>query len=93
MIDYPESFKDYPRSVKDARSDKTGEAKDWNPRDVLIDALRDIDSGKIVPDALMVVYRHRQADGTTGTGFSAASPDGYTTCALFDYGKRVFFGA
>lgn len=40
-----ENFKDYPLTIGEIRSNKSDNASDWSPRDVLIDILRRIDNG------------------------------------------------
>lgn len=42
-----ENYADAPMSIAEARSTKLHNGKLWAPRDALISALRDIDSGKI----------------------------------------------
>lgn len=78
----PDDFKDHPRSVAEIRSDRSMNAKDWTPRDALISVLRDIDSGAVDPDALIVVYRRRDADGANLTHFRLASPDPHVTVGM-----------
>lgn len=40
-----DSFANTPVSIGELKSDKTGKAKDWSVRDMLVFLLRDIDSG------------------------------------------------
>jgi hypothetical protein len=51
-----DDYSNYPQSVAEIRSDKTWRAIDWTPRDALISCLRDIDSGKIKPDSLLICW-------------------------------------
>lgn len=71
---YPESFADYPRSLADVKSDKSNAACDWKPRDLLIDMLRDLDSGKIEADAMLVIWTKMDKDGAI-TKRRTASPN------------------
>jgi hypothetical protein len=48
------NYKDYPESVTEVTADKSQNAMDWSPRDALISALRDLDSGEINPSILLV---------------------------------------
>lgn len=57
----PESFADHPKSVTELRSDKSGRACDWTVRDMLIDTLRDIDSGKLMADMAVLIIRDNPA--------------------------------
>lgn len=51
-----ENFKDHPQTVGEIKAEKTWNAADWTPRDVLINTLRDIDNGKINTTTLIVCY-------------------------------------
>jgi hypothetical protein len=42
-----DDYSGYPRTINELKSDRTHAAKDWTPRDLLISALRDIDSGQL----------------------------------------------
>jgi hypothetical protein len=55
-------FKEYPTTLGEARSDRTNCSKDWSPRDCLISILRDIDSGLISPDKLIVITHYDETD-------------------------------
>ena len=81
-----DSFVDYPQSVNEVRSARSGNAADWTPREVLIQILRDIDSGTIQPDALIVSFRQKVERGFR-TSFSAACPDSGVMLALLEQTK------
>lgn len=81
-----ESFTNYPHSVNELRSRRSGNAADWGPRDALIQMLRDIDSGAIQPDALVVSFREKVERGFR-TNFSAACPDSGVMLALLEQTK------
>jgi hypothetical protein len=89
----PDTFADYPRSLSSIKSDKTRLAIDWTVRDVLIDTLRDLDAGRIKPEALLLVFRDVHTDGTKSTGFAASSGDPCITMALFGFGQQLFLAA
>lgn len=83
-----ENFADHPKSITEVRAERSESARDWTPRDVLIDILRDIDSKKINPEAVVVSMRSRSEDGSVHTHYRASSPDhhitvGVMTAALF----------
>lgn len=42
-----ENFSNHPPSIGEIKSDKSGSALDWTPRDALIWMLREIDAGRI----------------------------------------------
>lgn len=87
-----ESFADYPESINELRSDRTGNAADWSPRDALVALLRQIDRGAIDPDALIVVWRRRKGEGVTETGFASASPDVHTTLGMLVHAQHKVMG-
>ncbi len=73
-----ESYADAPRSFAEVRSDKTGKAQDWTPRDSLVATLREIDSGKFSPDALVIVWAETNKEtGNVKSGHRTAGK--YTT--------------
>ncbi len=86
-MDYPESFSNHPKSIAEIKSDKSRNAADWTPRDVLIDALRQIDSGEINADALIVVMREKKGPGETDTRWAMAGPDTHTSLGLLEYAQ------
>lgn len=86
----PANFASHPQSVGDLRAGKSNLANDWTARDVLIDTLREIDSGEIAPDVLVVMYSDQKADGVRGTGFAVASKCKFLTLGLFGWAKELF---
>lgn len=58
-----EDFSKAPMTIGEIRAGKTHEAKDWGPRDLLMRMLRDIDSGKISPVSITLVYQVVYPDG------------------------------
>lgn len=81
-----DSFTDYPQSLNELRCARSGNAADWTPREALIQMLRDIDSGTIRPDALIVSFREKVERGFR-TSFSAACPDSGVMIALLEQTK------
>ena len=77
-----DNFADHPMSVGEIRSDKSHRANDWTPRDVLINALRDIDEGRSKPEALIVCIRELTAPGCVKTNFIASAPDLHVSLGL-----------
>lgn len=82
MGDGYDDFSHYPPTVGELRSGKSSSARDWKPRDALIDVLRDIDSGKIDPKALVVCMRSVNDDGTVRTHYRAATTDHHITVGV-----------
>lgn len=78
-----EDFKDHPVSVAEVRSAKTRSASDWTPRDALVATLREIDSGKLNVEAIIICMRTAgDKPGAAGSVFKASSPDPHITLGL-----------
>ena len=48
-----------PVSLATARADKSGDCRDWSVLDALRAAIRDIESGEIKPDIVIVAFREK----------------------------------
>lgn len=72
-----ENFADYPVSVTSQRATNENDGALQTPRDVLINKLRDIDSGKIDPYCLIVFYGLKTEDGVT-SGYEVGGGDSHT---------------
>ena len=80
------SYADAPTSITEARAQREGDASKWTPRDVLIALLRDIDSGHIAPETLVVA--HASADLSKSPGFVVSSPSGTHTMGVL---SQIYF--
>ena len=78
----PESFADHPSTIGELRSDRSGSAHDWTPRDALVAALREIDSGRWCPDVLIVGCGDKQQGGSRSVKSFVSSPDSMITKGL-----------
>lgn len=78
------NYAEHPPSIAELRSDRSGAASDWTPRDLLIALLRDIDSGVVDFDGMVVVYRKRSENPGRWhrAGYRIATPDIYTTLGM-----------
>lgn len=81
-----DSYVNYPHSVNELRAARSGNAADWSPREALLQMLRDIDSGEIKPDALLVSFREKTERGFH-TSYCAACPDSSVLIALLEHTK------
>lgn len=85
-----DDFSKHPLSITEIKSDKTGNGSDWTVRDVLIAALRDLDSGKIQPDCCVVIVGTKHADGAVNTSFYQKSQNRYELRGLVvDFEHRL----
>jgi len=53
-----DDFSDYPQSIGESKNSMA----EWTPREMLINLLRDIDTGEIDPDEMLIVFRPRHID-------------------------------
>lgn len=84
-----DNFSNHPPSLNEIRADKTQDATNWTPRDALISALRDIDSGKIDPDSLVIIYNTK--DDTESAKFFNATKGAVTLRGLVSYFLTGYF--
>jgi hypothetical protein len=66
-------FSSHPKSIAEIKASKAGDGALWTPRDALISALREIDSGNIDPSDLIVVMRLKQPDSGVVRSFTSAA--------------------
>jgi hypothetical protein len=86
--EYPESFANYPRSLDDIKSDRSGSARDWKPRDALISMLRRIDSGDLTNlKTAVVIIQCNTDDGLGRTAYLSASPSYSETLGAMEIAK------
>lgn len=90
-----ESYADTPISISEARADREGIASVARPRDALISVLRQIDSGEMNIDSVVVFYRERVEDGKDyKTHYHIAGGDGlHDTLGLIERAKYMVLGA
>ena len=83
-----DDFAEYPKSITEARAEKSANAADWTPRDVLIDTLRRMDSGDLTDvDALVIGWRRTTGYGITRSSYAASGPDIHTSLGILEYVK------
>lgn len=80
----PASFADAPTTIGELSANRSKQAKDWMPRDVLINVLRRVDRGEIKPDNLMVVW-----DDANHTSYTQSTENKYRSNWLLDRAKRM----
>ena len=51
-----ENYSNAPLSIAEIRATKERSAEPWTPRDALISILRDIDSGRLDPVSIVIVF-------------------------------------
>lgn len=79
-----DSFANHPPSIGELRSDKTECAADWTPRDALINTLRQIDSGELELEAIVIaMLRAPEPDSKQGKlSYTLSSPDHFIATGL-----------
>ncbi len=92
---FPDNFADHPPTLGDIRSDKTGDAKDWSVRDMLISTLQKIDRGEIKPIMGVLVFQNprppkRSDDSPTETLVrQAGTKTIYDTMGLLAWAQQI----
>lgn len=85
----PETFADWPKSVADARSDRSNRENDWSPRDALIDMLRRLDRGEIKPIGLVIAYDEEPEAGRPVPNYVSAARSPLETVGLLEAAKHL----
>ena len=62
-----ENFANHPLSIAEIKSSRSGDGSDWTPRDALIAALRDVDSGEQAPTCCVICFGTVSPEGITKT--------------------------
>lgn len=84
-----QTYEDQPLSIGEIRVDKTHKASDWAPRDALIDMLRQIDSGAIKVDNLVVAWSGEEG-GEKISSYSNACQSMHLTIGVLARALHVF---
>lgn len=58
-----DDFSKAPLTITELRAKRSGNAEDWTPRDALVHVLRQIDSGELVADDVIVITVRAYGDG------------------------------
>lgn len=87
-----DDFSNHPVSLGEARANKAHDAGLWSPRDALISVLRDIDSGALKPDHVIVLSATIQDRGGTSMDYRSSIPNtfygvGMLTAGINDFNK------
>jgi hypothetical protein len=73
-------------NISEVMARRKSDASLWKPRDVLEQLIKEIDSGEMNPDAMVVVYRHHEKGdekcSKTLTGYSVSAPDMHVALGL-----------
>lgn len=82
-----QDYGNHPKSIKEHKA-KLG--SEWTPRDALISALRDIDSGAVKMDHVIIIGGRLDEDANTATTFYNATPNRYYLHGLIgDFTRRL----
>lgn len=60
-----DDFSNAPLSIGEIKADKNQDGSLWSPRDCLIAALREIDSGRLNPEACIILVKERNENNDT----------------------------
>lgn len=82
-----DDFKNHPKSIGEIKADKASDGALWTPRDALISALRDLDSGVIQPDAVVVICGKREDNNTSRCTYYQSSRNNWEMLGLIEEAK------
>lgn len=77
-----DDYSNHPPTISELKSNKSGKASDWTPRDAIIAALRDIDSGEVDPETLIIGYHDKKINGPR---WYWVGPNRYTMVGILAY--------
>jgi len=86
-----DDYSKHPKSLTEAKGDRTGKGSDWTARDVLIAALRDLDSGELpAAQTVVVIVGGVTGNGSVHTSYYQNSPNRYVLRGLVeDFKARI----
>lgn len=87
MID---DFSNHPVSLGEAKADRANDAGLWTPREALISVLRDIDSGVLNPDHLIVVATTILDDGPNQMAYRSSIPSRFYGLGMLQAANNDF---
>lgn len=76
-----DDFSSFPKTLGEIKREREQTCDVGSPRDILIEMLRSIDSGKTAPNAMVICYRE-EVDGENFSRFMSACPDGLVAQGL-----------
>lgn len=86
-----DDYSEHPKSITEIKSEKSGDAANWTPRDALISILRRLDAGEFENvDALIVAFRDNKGE-TTKTHFANAGPNIHTAFGVLEAVKQLMW--
>lgn len=85
--DNHDSFADAPVSINELRSDRSQNATDWAPRDVLVSMLREIDAGRLGNITNLLVALTVTDERGTYTTYQSSSPSINHTLGTIEHAK------
>jgi hypothetical protein len=82
-------FSKYPISLAERQARKSVDGSLWSPRDALIAALREIDSGQLDPSELIIIARLKEKESGDIRIFNSSS-DGLIATGMMAKAMRHF---
>jgi hypothetical protein len=75
-----DNFAAHPPSLGEVKANRACDASKWTPRDMLVSLLREIDSGRLKVDAMIVCYRYEGGDSECS--YKQSTEDSLVTLGL-----------
>lgn len=90
MNDYPDDFNDMPHGVGELRATKSQQMSDWSVREMLVNLLRDIDSGHCKATTAFVALGQILDTRETITGYRACGPNRYVIFGVVEQAVDIY---
>ena len=80
-------FSKHPQSIAEIKTHKARDGALWTPRDALICALRDLDSGEISPDSIVIIAGKLEPGNKTKCTYYQSSKNQWEMLGLIEEAK------
>lgn len=86
-----DDFKNHPTTLGEVKSDRSGKGSDWTPRDALVRALRDLDSGEWKPESVFISMTEKVGeDSVVNRQYYAAGPSALHIVGTIEVCKNAY---
>lgn len=82
-----DDFSNHPKSIGEIKAGKGRDGALWTPRDALIAALRDLDSGEINPDSVVIICGKMEPNHKSRCTYYQSSKNTWEMLGLIEEAK------
>lgn len=80
-------FSNHPHSISELRGNKKRDGSEWTPRDALISALRDLDSGEVKPTSIVIIAGTMEDNNTYRCTYYQSTRNNWEMLGLIEDAK------